>query len=356
MDTRCKLYHSRYPGNLRLWLLLLMLAALVLPLLPYAVATNEHTPAELSGTVRNPGADYWRDVRQRDAAVAGTTQVRGVDAGILINIAGEEWRRFRIEQLVPWSALALGGMLGVLVLYYLIRGKIRIEAGRSGQLLRRYTTLEMVVHWILASSFVIMALTGLILLYGRWALIPLLGAEGFSVTAAVCKTLHNYVGLLFSVTVPVAFVLYFRDSLFNIKVDLKWFMSAGGYLGGREPSAEKVNAGQKAWYWVAMLGGGALIASGLVLDFPNFQQGREFLQDAHVIHTLAAIGVTAFFLIHLYLATIGVEGAFESMTTGHVDTNWARQHHDLWYRELQSGAGQTQQPDAGEVLAPPADN
>jgi formate dehydrogenase subunit gamma len=331
---------GRYPRNISRWLLALLLLALVLPLLPYAVATMENGPSALSGAVRNPGADYWRDVRQRDAPMAGNTQIRGVDSGILISQAGEEWRRYRIEKLVPWSAAILGGMLGIFVLYYLIRGKIRIEEGRSGQLLRRYTMPEMVVHWLLAVSFVILALSGIILLYGRWALIPLLGPAGFSVTAAVCKNLHNYVGLFFTVIVPIAFFVYLKDSLFNLKVDLKWFMSAGGYLGGKEPSAEKINAGQKSWYWVAMLGGFVLIASGLMLDFPNFQQGREWLQDAHVIHTVAAVGVMAFFIVHLYLATIGVEGALESMTSGHVDANWARQHHDIWYQELQSGQGQ----------------
>lgn len=328
---------SRYPQNIGRWLLALIVAALVLPLLPYATATLEGSSAAISGVVQNPGADYWRDVRQRDTPASGNTQVRGVDTGILISQAGEQWRQYRIDKLVPYSAVVLGGMLVIFILYFLIRGKIRIEEGRSGQLLRRYTTPEMVVHWLLATSFVILALSGLILLYGRWALIPLLGPEGFSVTATVCKNLHNYVGLFFTVIIPIAFILYLKDSLFNLKVDLKWFMRAGGYFGGREPSAEKVNAGQKSWYWVAMLGGFVLIASGLVLDFPNFQQGREWLQDAHVIHTIASVGVIAFFIVHLYLATIGVEGALESMTTGHVDANWAKQHHDLWYEEVQAG-------------------
>jgi formate dehydrogenase subunit gamma len=317
------------------WLLSLLLLVLVVPLVPYAIAGLE----PFAGGVANPGAELWRDVRQRERPVNGSTQVRGVDTGILISESGELWRQYRIDRLVPYSAAVLGGMLALFALYYLIRGRIRIEEGRSGRLLRRYTTPEMVVHWLLAISFVILALSGLILLYGRWALIPLLGPAGFSVTAAVCKTLHNTVGLFFTVMVPIAFFLYLKDSLFNLKVDLNWFRRAGGYLGGEEPSAEKVNAGQKAWYWVAMLGGFVLIFSGLVLDFPNFQQGREWLQDAHVIHTIAAVGVTAFFIVHLYLGTVGVEGALESMTTGHVDANWARQHHDLWYRELQSGQG-----------------
>ncbi len=236
-------------------LLSLLLLALILPLIPYAVAEL----GDRAGKVVNPGSELWRDVRQRDSSVTGTTQVKGVETGTLINVYGEEWRNYRMRQLAPWGALVLGAMLGIFILYYLIRGKIRIEAGRSGQLLRRYTTPEMVVHWLLATSFVILALSGLILLYGRWALIPLLGPAGFSLTATVCKNLHNYVGLFFAVIVPIAFFLYLKDSLFNLKVDLKWFKRLGGYFGGEEPSAEKVNAGQKSWYWVAMLGGFVLI-------------------------------------------------------------------------------------------------
>ena len=315
-----------------MWSLLSLFALmLLLPLIPYAVA---YVNPEAGG-VPNPGSELWRDVRN---ANVGTTQVQGVDSGVLINAYGEDWRKYRMQQLAPWGAMVLGAMVAIFVVYYLVRGKIRIEAGRSGKRVRRYTTPEMTVHWILASTFVLLALSGLILLYGRWLLIPLLGASGFSVTATVCKLLHNYVGLLFAAIVPIAFFLYLKDSLFNLKVDGRWFMRAGGYFGGEEPSSGKVNAGQKMWYWVAMLGGFLLIASGLSLDFTNFfQQGREWLQGAHVVHTIASIGVIAFFIVHLYLATVGVEGALESMLDGHVDANWAKQHHDLWYQELQAG-------------------
>jgi len=311
-------------------LALFLSVALILPLIPYVTA-DKFNPI----VVPNPGTELWREVRD---ATRGTTQVEGVDTGVLVSDAGERWRQYRMQQLAPYGAMVLGVMLGIFGLYYLIRGRIRIEAGRSGRVVRRYTTAEMVVHWILAITFVILALSSLVLLYGRWVLIPLLGPEGFSMTATISKNLHNYVGLLFTAILPIAFFLYLKDSLFNMKVDGKWFMRMGGYLGGEEPSAEKVNAGQKSWYWVAMLGGIVLIASGLVLDFPNFQQGREWLQVAHVVHTIVAIGVMAFFIVHIYLATVGVEGAFESMVTGHVDKNWAKQHHDLWHEEVKNTA------------------
>ena len=304
---------------------------LALPFAPQASAEG----GEAAGKIINPGTELWREARD---ATRGTTQVEGVDSGVLINDAGERWRQYRMQQLAPYGAIILGGMVGILALYYLVRGKIRIEAGRSGKVVRRYTASEMVVHWILATTFVILALSGLILLFGRWVLIPLSGPEGFSMIALVSKNLHNYVGLLFTAIIPIAFFLYLKDSLFNLKVDGKWFRRLGGYLGGEEPSAEKVNAGQKSWYWVAMLAGLVLVASGLFLEFPNFQQSREWLQSAHIIHTIAAVAVMAFFFVHLYLATVGVEGALESMVNGHVDANWAKQHHDLWYEQVKDKA------------------
>ena len=323
----------RIPCSAALYSVLMALVALMLAL-PFAPQARAEG-GETAGKVVNPGTELWREARD---AIKGTTQVEGVDSGVLIYDAGERWRRYRMQQLAPYGAIILGGMVGIFVLYYLIRGTIRIESGRSGRVVRRYTTSEMVVHWFLAITFVILALSGLILLFGRWVLIPVLGPEGFSMIALVSKNLHNYVGLLFTVIIPIAFFLYLKDSLFNFKVDGKWFMRLGGYLGGEEPSAEKVNAGQKSWYWVAMLGGLVLIASGLFLDFPNFQQSREWLQVAHIVHTIAAVAVMAFFVVHLYLATVGVEGTLESMVNGHVDTNWAKQHQDLWYEEVKDTA------------------
>lgn len=307
------------------WLVMGLLLAAILPMPAFPAA--EDRPIG----VPNPGAGLWRDVRH---ANVGTTQVQGVDSGVLINSTGEDWRQFRTAQLAPYGGLILGGMVGVFVLYFLIRGPIRIEGGRSGVRVERYTRMDRLVHWLVAIPFVLLGLTGIFLLFGRWVLIPVLGPEAFSVVATVSKNVHNFVGPFFVVMVPIMFFKYLRDSLFNPRVDTKWFLKAGGYLGGAHPSSEKVNAGQKLWYWTAVLMGIALSVSGLVLDFPNFGQGREIMQVAHVAHTIASVVVLAFFTVHLYLATVGVEGAFETMKTGYADARWVQQHHDLWYREL----------------------
>jgi formate dehydrogenase subunit gamma len=329
MHTAAELNQSR--RKMTLWTMVgVLVGVLLVPLIPYTIASVKDTLTNNP----NPGAQFWRDVRQRDKEVVGTTQVQGVDTGILISKQGEEWRLYRVQEFVPSSAVIYGVVLGLFVLYYIVRGKIRIEGERSGQTIERTTKAERYIHWITAVIFVLLTLTGLILLYGRWVLIPVLGASGFSATAAASKAIHNYLGPVFLLCLIAMFFGFIRDSLFNFKVDMQWFLKAGGYLGGSHPSSEKYNAGQKAWFWVAMLGGIVLIASGLVLDFANYGQGRTVMQDAHIIHTISSVVVIAFFIVHVYLATIGVEGSFGAMVSGTVPEEFAKQHHDLWYDEV----------------------
>lgn len=327
--------------------LLLLLMVLVLPLLPYVFAGNgeEETPAA-AGIVPNPGSELWRAVRQRNGAVVGRTQVQGVDTGVLINASGQAWREYRIKKLIPYSAYVFAGVLGALLLYFLIRGRIRIKAGRSGVLVPRYNRFERWVHWIMVAVFLTLALTGLTLLYGRLVLIPLLGPEGFATTAQVGKWMHDITGPVFILSLIVMGFTFLREALFRFKVDMIWFLRAGGYLGGKHPSSGKINAGQKSWYWAVVLGGLVLIVSGLVMYFPNFQQGRPLLQDAHMFHTLAAVFVIAFMFIHIYLASIGMEGSLECMTRGYCDENWAKEQHDLWYEEMKA---------AGKIGTSPGD-
>ena len=311
-------------------MLLLLAMVLLVPLAPYALAYVQG-----SGAVPDPGTDLWRDVRQ---AVPGDSQVQGVDTGTLISARGEQWRQYRMQQLAPYSAVVFAGVIGLFVLYFLIRGRIRIMAGRSGRLIQRYSTADRWIHWFMAVVFLVLMLTGLVLLYGRWVLIPWLGPEGFSATAAFCKWAHNLSGPLFILALVLMFFAYLREALFKFKVDIAWFLHAGGYLGGRHPSSGKINAGQKAWFWAVVIGGALLSISGLAMDFPAFVQSRDLLQDAHLVHTLSAVFVIAFFLVHIYLGAIGMEGSLEAMTRGTVDANWAKEQHDLWYEEVKNEA------------------
>jgi formate dehydrogenase subunit gamma len=311
-----------------------VLLVLILPLMPYVFAVNTDVSSSVAGSVPNPGADLWRAVRARDGVVAGSSQVKGVETGVLIDPAGKAWLEFRKEKLIPYSAYVFAGIASALLLYFLLHGRIRIKAGRSGVLVPRYSRYERWVHWIMVVVFMTLALTGVILLYGRFVLIPLLGPEGFHMTAQISKWLHDIMGPIFIISLIVMAFTFFREAICRCKVDMIWFLRAGGYLGGKHPSSGKINAGQKAWYWAVVLGGIVLIGSGLVMYFPNFQQGREIMQNANMIHGLAAVFVIAFMFIHIYLASVGMEGSLECMTSGNCDENWAKEQHDLWYEEM----------------------
>jgi len=178
------------------------------------------------------------------------------------------------------------------------------------------------------------AITGLSLLYGRLVLIPLLGHYGFSTYAEIAKWTHNILGPVFMVGLLLMIFKWFKLNFFN-KIDLQWTKEFGGMIGDKHPSAEKLNAGEKMWFWSLTAMGLALCFTGLVLDFPNFDQQREMMQLSHLIHSVTALGLIAFSFGHIYIATIGTEGALEGMTTGNVDTSWAQQHHDLWLKEVE---------------------
>jgi len=312
------------------WFLCAVLAfVLIAPLVPYAALYAER------GNVPNPGVGLWDEVRQRTGPIVSDTQVRGVESGVLINDVGERWRLFRMEQLVPYGAWLLLGTAGFIALFYVIRGRIRLEGGRSGKLVPRFSVNQRVVHWFAAILFVFLAVTGLILLYGRFVLIPLLGPEGFSATAAAAKEGHNLFGPIFPFAVLAMLVLFARGNGFN-RVDLKWFLKAGGLLKGHPASSGYYNGGQKSWFYMVVLFGIAISVSGLILDFAVFGQGREVMAWAHVVHGIVAVVFIAASLGHIYIGTLGMEGAFESMSHGYVDANWAEHHHDLWLAEMEA--------------------
>jgi formate dehydrogenase subunit gamma len=316
-----------------------IMLVLVLPLIPYAIsasADNDSKQVVNPIEVPNPGTDLWRDVRQRDQHVVGTTQVKGVDTGILISKRGESWRQYRMEKLVPYSAYLLGAIVIVLLLYRMYRGQIKVEGGLSGQKLFRFNFNQRTAHWLVAVLFIVLALTGIVLLYGRFILIPLLGPEGFSVTALVAKRIHDFAGPLFAIALIMMFLAFVKRNLLK-KIDLDWFLSGGGFMVGKHVGSGYFNAGEKAWFWLSVLGGALIVVTGLTMDFPVLAFSRDTLELSHLLHTISGMLVLAVALGHIYMGTVGVEGAYEAMATGYCDANWAKEHHDVWYKDMMSG-------------------
>jgi formate dehydrogenase subunit gamma len=295
----------------------------------------------------NPGSDLWREVRQRDAEIRGVTQVRSTDAEVLINTGGESWRQYRMNTLVPVASTALLLVLIVIAVFRLLRGRIKLDDGRSGVHILRFTLNQRYAHWATAILFVILGLTGLVLLLGRKFLIPLFGAEGFSNIAATAKCLHDYLGPVFIFALTWLFVLFVRDNLPSPKVDLQWFLRGGG-LFGKHAHADRFNAGEKIWFWIASIGGLAVIISGVVLDFPIFGQTRATMEFYHLVHSIAAISLIFVAFGHIYMGTAAYEGTFEVMKTGYCDSNWARAHHDLWYEKVKD-SGEPEAPGQAEI-------
>jgi formate dehydrogenase subunit gamma len=282
----------------------------------------------------NPAAEFWGDVRQRSAPASGRTQVNGVETGVLINASGDRWRHFRMQQLIPIGGYLLGGVVLFLLAFYVIRGRVPIEGGMSDSKLPRYTSYERMIHWFIATLFLFLAITGLILMFGRSLLIPMIGKEGFSIIASAAKEGHNLMGPLFLLALVLIFFQFVRRNIYQ-KGDLSWLLRGGGIIGKKHVPSNFFNMGEKTMFWLLIFVGGLIGISGLVLVFPILGQGREIMALAHVGHAIGAVFMMMVIIGHIYIGTVGMEGAIEGMKTGYCDLNWAKEHHDLWARKAE---------------------
>ena len=312
---------------------------LALLLAPFAHAADDATQAQRQVTQPGNNAPVWRDVRKGENPYQ-TTQVRGVETNILVQSAGETWRQFHSGPLPLYSGLLLIAMLLLIFGYYRWKGPLRLHEKPTGRLIERFSDWERLVHWSAAISFVILGVSGIILMFGKYVLLPVFGYTLFSWLAIIGKNLHNFVGPLFIFCTLVMFVTYVKDNLWRA-IDFTWFMKAGGLFSGEHVPSGRYNAGEKAWFWFGVTLLGLVIgASGLVLDFPNFAQTRYVMQMANVVHAIASVLFILLAISHIYIGTIGAEGAYEAMRHGLVDEAWAKEHHEIWYEEVKAGTAQ----------------
>jgi formate dehydrogenase subunit gamma len=255
--------------------------------------------------------------------------------------AGRDWRHFH-EVTLRWiGAVAILGILAVLVVFYLWRGMVRIESGRSGRTLVRFNAAERFVHWMTSACFIVLALSGLNITFGRPLLLPLMSPEAFTAWSEWAKYAHNYLSFPFTLGVILIFFMWIAGNIPN-RVDIEWLKRGGGMVGRGHPSAYRFNAGQKLIYWIVVLGGTAVAVSGYVLIFPFYGTDIQTMQNAAMVHGVIAMLFIAAMLGHIYIGTIGMEGAFEAMGEGTVDVNWAKEHHDLWLEQESARTGPNQ--------------
>lgn len=302
-------------------------------------------------------SEMWRAVRE---GVQGRVSIPNAQAGQLIQSEGDNWRAVRNGPVTVYGAWAMLGVIAIIALFFALRGRIRIDAGPAGATIERFNMIERTAHWITAVSFVVLALTGLNLLYGRHVLLPILGPEIFSAITIAGKYAHNFLSFAFMLGVVMMFVLWVRHNIPS-SADLRWLAVGGGlFKKGVHPPAAKFNAGQKLIFWAVILGGISISVSGLALLFPfEFSLfGKTFaflnifglglpenvtmmqeMQLSQLWHGVIGLVLIAIIIGHIYIGSLGMEGAFDAMGTGQVDVNWAKEHHSLWVAEVRNGSG-----------------
>jgi formate dehydrogenase subunit gamma len=321
-----------------------ILGALALTLL-LAFAASAPQPA--SAQQVNPTASSVKEQQllQELQRIQGRGTIPDTKSYVIEQPAGREWRHFH-EVTLRWiGAISILGMLVLLVVFYLVRGMVRLESGRSGRVLVRFNAFERLVHWMTAACFVILGITGLNITFGKPLLLPLMSPEAFTTWSQWAKYVHDYLSFPFTLGVVLIFLMWIAWN-FPTRVDVQWLKEGGGIVGHRHPPAYRFNAGQKMIYWIVVLGGGAVAASGYFLMFPFYGTGIQAMQIAEIVHGVAAVLFVAVMLAHIYIGTIGMEGAFEGMWDGTVDENWAREHHRLWL-EKEAARGHIAPPPPG---------
>lgn len=245
---------------------------------------------------------------------------------------GREWREFHQVTLRWIGALSILGILAILVVFYLWRGMVKIESGRSGRTVTRFNGFERMVHWLTAACFIVLAISGLNITFGKSLLLPLIGPEAFTAFSQWGKYAHNYLSFPFTIGVVLIFLVWIGGNIPN-RTDVEWIKRGGGIVGDDHPPAYRFNAGQKMVYWIVVLGGAAVAVTGYILMFPFYGTTVAGMQTAQIVHAVVGVLFVAVMIAHIYIGTIGMEGAFEAMGSGEVDVNWAKEHHKLWLEQ-----------------------
>lgn len=291
--------------------------------------TDGNVPGKTLGNQSD--SDFWRQLRRgQPFNLSGTA----IGTPVMIQSPGEEWRSLRNGPLSYWGGILMLASLGFVIVFFLTYGQIKMTGGRSGKVISRFSQAERWIHWFVASLFILLTISGIFTMFGRYVILPIVGKQAWSVIASASLEAHNLLGPVFVVALVIMLGVYLKDNIWQ-KGDLTWVLKGGFFSKGHPPSW-KYNLGEKFWYWLLFFAGLAISLSGLLLDFPWLAERVQQLQLAHLIHAGAAVVLVAVSLVHIYLGTIGVEGALEGMTQGYVDEKWGEEHHGWWTEEAKA--------------------
>jgi formate dehydrogenase subunit gamma len=314
-----------------------------------AEAKPAETNAERSKSQPGNNAPFWRGVKE-SGTQPGFTTLPGVEKGVLIQsfvqypgstytTAGEAWRQVRNKVIIPYGGALLGIMLLAVAIFYWRRGSLGGHTPDTGRKIERFTPFERAAHWSNAITFVVLAVSGLVMAFGKFVLLPVIGPALFGWLTYALKTAHNFAGPVFAVSLLVVIATFIKDN-FPQRGDMTWLAKGGGMFGSAEVPSYRFNAGEKGLFWVGVFALGlTVVASGLFLDHlvPGFAFTRGEMQVAHMVHAAAAVLMVTAFIGHIYMGTLGMKGAFTAMRTGYVDEAWAREHHAYWADDIRAG-------------------
>lgn len=324
------------------------------------------TNGERNAVQPGNNAPMWRDVSRGVTGYSSLPLREAPEAGNLIQPfvkypgsrltnAGEAWRQVRNDWLIPYGAALLFVTLLALAIFYFARGSIKLHGAETGRKIERFTPFERATHWSNAIAFVTLAISGIVMAFGKFFLLPIMGGALFGWLSYALKNIHNFMGPLFVVTTIFMIITFIRSNWPSAD-DVKWLVRAGGLFGGKEVPSHRFNAGEKVVFWGGVLFlGSIVIASGLYLDklIPGMAYLRGDMQIAHMVHAVATLFMMAMIMGHIYIGTLGMQGAYKAMRTGYVDETWAREHHELWYDDIAAGKIPVQrsaQPAAGRPV------
>lgn len=311
---------------------------------------KDQTNAQRAEVQPGNNAPMWRAVGQGVTGVTSLPKSQAPEAGNLIQpfvqypgsrlaSAGEAWRQVRNNIIIPYGAALLLIAVGAMALFYFSKGTIELHGQETGRKIERFTPFERSAHWANAIAFCSLAISGIVMAYGKYFLLPIIGGTLFGWLTYALKNLHNFAGPLFTVSLVVVFVTFVKDNMPS-KDDVVWLLKGGGLFSGVEVPSHRFNAGEKVLFWAGVLFLGAVVvASGLVLNMliPGLIYERATMQIANMVHGVASLLMMAMFIGHIYMGTLGMRGAYKAMREGYVDETWAKEHHELWYDDIKAG-------------------
>ncbi len=311
---------------------------------------SNETNAQRAKTQPGNNAPFWRGVRNSGTTPGSVNNMQVGERGVLVQeftqypgtkltTAGEAWRQLRNWWIIPIGGVIILFVVLAVALYYKIKGPIGGHGRQTGRVIERFTYFERVAHWSTAITFTILAVSGVVMSFGKFFLLPILGGQLFGWLTYALKTAHNFVGPLFAISMVVMFFTYLPSN-WPTRADWAWLIRAGGMLGGEHPPSHRFNAGEKVVFWGGMLVlGVVVVVSGFALDkiVPGLDLTRPQMQVVHIAHAVFSMFIIAMFIGHAYMGTIGVTGSWRAMKTGYVDEGWAEEHHRLWYDDIATG-------------------